>query len=111
MPAGIADGVNSPSVGMLRVSFLVISFAPLLLPSYAFTLAFVTHSSVVQRAIEKLAEQVHQLQLSVQFHGAIRQTFALNEGAHVLPGGGDGPEEVAIGHALLGATHAQLSVT
>ena len=47
----------------------------------------------------------------MQFHGAIGQTFALDEGAKVLLGGGDGPDEVAVGHALLGARLSQLGVT
>src|SRR5437868_12524639 len=81
----------------------VISLAPLLLPSDAVALALITHGSIVQRTIEELAEQVHQLQLPMQFHSAIGQTFALDEVAHVLPRGGDGPDKVAVGHALLGS--------
>ena len=47
----------------------------------------------------------------MQFHGVIGQTFPLDEGAHVLSSGDDGPTEVAERHALLGSRRAQLSVT
>jgi hypothetical protein len=35
----------------------------------------------------------------MQFHGALGLTFALDEDAHVLLGGDDGPDEAAAGCA------------
>ena len=74
-----------------------------MLPSYAVAFLFIAHCGVVQYAIEEPAEQVQQFQLPVQFRGALGQTFALDEVAHVFLGGDDGPDEAAVGHALLGA--------
>ena len=78
---------------------MLISFAPSLRPSHAVALLLVAHGGVVQHQIEEVTEQVQQFQFLVQFHGALGQTFALDEGAHVLLGGDDGPDEVAVGHA------------
>jgi hypothetical protein len=82
---------------------LRISFAPPLLPAYAVAFLFIAHGGVVQHQIEEVAEQELwlqlQLQLPVQFHGAIGLTFALDEDAHVLPGGDDGPGEATAGCA------------
>src|SRR5262249_18483774 len=94
----------------LRGFSLIISLAPPLPPSYAVTFLLITHSRVVQHEIEELAEQMQQLQLPVQFHGALGQAFALDEGAHVFLSGDDSPDEVAVGHTLLGARRPQLSV-
>ena len=78
---------------------MLISFAPSLRPSHAVVLLLVAHGGGVQHQIEEVAEQVQQFQFPVQFHGALGQTFALDEGAHVLLGGDDGPDEVAVDHA------------
>ncbi len=83
---------------------------PSLTPSYLVAFALVAYGGIVQRVIEELAEQVQQLQLPVQFHGALGKTFTLDEGAHMFLGSGDGPVDVAIGHALLGARRAKLCV-
>src|SRR5215510_10295088 len=110
-PSGHRRRHESLSVQTLLGVYLHISFTPPLLPSYAVALLLVAHGGVVQCAIEELTEQEQQLYLPMQVHGAIRQTFAQDEGAYVLLGGDDGPDKVAVGHTLLGACRAQLGVT
>ena len=80
---------ESSPVQTLRGFCLRISFAPPLLPSYPVALLLIAHGGVIQHAIEEPAKQVQQFQLSMQFHGALGQTFALDEIAHVFPGGDD----------------------
>jgi hypothetical protein len=98
-PVGYCGRHESPLVETLHELSLLISLAPPLLPSYAVAFLLVAYGGVVQHAIEEPAEQVQQFQLPMQFHGALELTFALDEDAHVLLGGDDGPDEAAAGCA------------
>lgn len=71
---------------------------------------FISHGGEIQRAIEELRENMHQLQLSLQLHGSIRKPFALDKGCHVLSRCRNGPEEMAIGHALSGSPGTEFRV-
>ena len=73
--------------------------------SDASPLSFIPQGRIVQRAIKKLTEDVHEFQLTVQLHGAIGQPFTLDKCHHMFPGRGE-PKEI-IGDTLRGSTGAQ----
>ena len=102
--------VSSYSVGPLDGYFLMIVSASAKVRSDTSTLPLISHRRVVQGTIKKLTEDVHEFQFTVQLDGAIGEPFALDKGRHVLSGGGDGPEEVAIGDTLRGSARTQLRV-
>src|SRR6185437_2607466 len=78
--------------------------------SHASPLAFIPKGRIVQRAVKKLTEDVHEFQLTMELDGAIGQPFPLDKSHHMVPGRGDRPEKMAIGDTLRGSTRAQLRV-
>ena len=71
---------------------------------------FIPHGRVVQGPIKKLTEDVQEFQFPMELHRAIRESFVLDKARHMISGGRNRPEEMAIGDALCGSPCAKFGV-